>query len=89
MKIWFIRHGDPDYEHDTLTEKGFREAAALTGYLKDKKIDAFYCSPLGRAKDTIHDTLAIRGMQAEVKDFLTDFLPAFDMTLDELNHPSA
>ena len=24
----------------------------------------------------------------EVKDFLTDFLPAFDMTLNELNHPS-
>ena len=24
----------------------------------------------------------------EVKDFLSDFLPAFTMTLDELNHPS-
>ena len=24
----------------------------------------------------------------EVRDFLTDFLPAFDMTLDELNHPT-
>ena len=24
----------------------------------------------------------------EVKDFLNDFLPAFDMTLDELNHPT-
>jgi len=24
----------------------------------------------------------------EVKDFLADFLPAFDMTLDELNHPT-
>ncbi len=24
----------------------------------------------------------------EVKDFLSDFLPAFDMTLDELNHPT-
>ncbi len=24
----------------------------------------------------------------EVKDFLTDFLPAFDKTLDELNHPT-
>ena len=24
----------------------------------------------------------------EVKDFLTEFLPAFSMTLDELNHPS-
>ncbi len=26
MKLIFIRHGDPDYEHDTLTEKGIREA---------------------------------------------------------------
>ena len=25
----------------------------------------------------------------EVRDFLADFLPAFDMTLDELNHPTA
>ncbi len=25
----------------------------------------------------------------EVRDFLTEFLPAFDMTLDELNHPTA
>ena len=25
----------------------------------------------------------------EVRDFLRDFLPAFDLTLDELNHPSA
>ena len=24
----------------------------------------------------------------EVKDFLTDFLPSFDKTLDELNHPT-
>ena len=24
----------------------------------------------------------------EVRDFLADFLPAFDMTLDELNHPT-
>ena len=26
MRIIFVRHGDPDYEHDTLTEKGHREA---------------------------------------------------------------
>ena len=25
----------------------------------------------------------------EVRDFLRDFLPAFDLTLDELNHPTA
>lgn len=27
MRILLIRQGDPDYEHDTLTEKGHREAA--------------------------------------------------------------
>ena len=30
MKIRFIRHGDPDYVNDTLTEKG-RVEAALSG----------------------------------------------------------
>ena len=29
MRILFIRHGDPDYANDTLTEKGHREAALL------------------------------------------------------------
>ena len=31
MKLLFIRHGDPDYEKDYLTEKGFREATGLKG----------------------------------------------------------
>ena len=26
MKLLFIRHGDPDYEIDSLTEKGWKEA---------------------------------------------------------------
>ena len=29
MKIVIIRHGDPDYEKDSLTEKGWREAKLL------------------------------------------------------------
>ena len=29
MKLLFIRHGEPDYVHDTLTEKGWREARLL------------------------------------------------------------
>ena len=29
MKIRFIRHGDPDYVNDTLTEKGRKEAELL------------------------------------------------------------
>ena len=39
------------------------------------------------AAENIRDSIAAIDLP-EVKDFLTDFLPAFEMTLDELNHPS-
>ena len=29
MRLIFIRHAEPDYEHDSLTEKGWREAKLL------------------------------------------------------------
>ena len=29
-KLFIVRHGDPDYEKDSLTEKGFREAELLS-----------------------------------------------------------
>ena len=54
MKIIIIRHAEPDYEHDSLTEKGFREAKLLSTYLKKHypEIDHFYVSTLGRAMMT-------------------------------------
>ena len=52
MRLLIIRHGDPDYANDTLTEKGRREAELLAEKFKKEKIDYIYTSPLGRAKDT-------------------------------------
>ena len=40
------------------------------------------------AAENIHKSIDAIDLP-EVKDFLADFLPAFDMTLDELNHPTA
>ena len=73
MRVLFIRHGDPDYVHDSLTEKGVREAKALAAYLKDKPIDKWYCSPLGRARATASYSLKERGEEAEIRDFLHEF----------------
>ena len=50
MKILLIRHGDPDYEHDTLTEQGWVEAELLARRLQSAAIDDFYLSPLGRRR---------------------------------------
>ena len=37
MRIIFVRHGEPDYATDTLTDQGKREAAALAARVKEKK----------------------------------------------------
>ncbi len=57
MKLLIIRHGDPDYSIDSLTEKGWKEADLLSKRLAKEKIDAFFCSPLGRAKYTANETI--------------------------------
>ena len=73
MKILIIRHADPDYSIDSLTETGWKEAALLADRLCKLDIKAFYVSPLGRAKDTISLTLKRLGREAEVKDWLREF----------------
>ncbi|MGN1234717.1 MAG: histidine phosphatase family protein, partial [Christensenellaceae bacterium] len=52
MKIVIVRHGDPDYAHHTLTERGFREAAVLGRHYSASDFDEIYSSPLNRAKLT-------------------------------------
>ena len=73
MKILIVRHGDPYYPTDSLTEKGFREAELLKDRLVKEKISAFYCSPLGRAQRTAEPTLKALGAEAETLRWLREF----------------
>ena len=61
MKLLFIRHGDPDYTIDSLTEKGWKEAEFLSEKIAALDVRDFYVSPLGRAKDTASCTLKKTG----------------------------
>lgn len=73
MKLLIVRHGDPDYEHDSLTEKGWREATYLSERLSKLDIKDFYVSPLGRARDTASLTLRKMNRTAAVCDWLREF----------------
>ena len=73
MKLMIIRHADPDYEHDSLTEKGWREAEYLSEMLSRQQIDHFYMSPYGRAQDTASLTLKKMDRTAEVMPWLREF----------------
>ncbi len=73
MKILIIRHGDPNYEIDGLTEKGKIEAELLCDRLVKEDIKKVYCSTLGRAKATIQPTLDKLGITAEYPPWLREF----------------
>ena len=70
MRILLIRHGDPDYVNDTLTEKGRREAALLAKRAVSMNMGECYKSPLGRAKDTAAPCLEGTGKTAESENGL-------------------
>lgn len=76
MQILIVRHGDPDYEHDSLTEKGWREAELLADRLSGLDVKAFYVSPLGRAKDTASLTLQKMGREAVELPWMQEFTRA-------------
>jgi probable phosphoglycerate mutase len=73
MKLLIVRHGDPDYSIDSLTEKGWREAELLSEKLEKLTPAACYVSPLGRAKDTASFTLKKWNCEAVECPWLREF----------------
>lgn len=73
MQLLIIRHAEPDYETDSLTERGAREAELLGKFLQNEKIDDIYVSPLGRAKETARYTLEKIGKEATALEWLREF----------------
>lgn len=73
MKLIIIRHADPDYSIDSITEKGKKEAQLLSERISKLDVKAFYCSPLGRARDTAAYTLKKMNASAVTLDWLREF----------------
>ena len=62
MRMIFVRHGEPDYEHDCLTETGKRQAFAAAERLAAEGITKIYSSPCGRAWETAEMTAGRLGL---------------------------
>lgn len=66
MRLYMIRHADPDYANDTITPAGHLEARALAGRLARLGLDEIYCSPLNRAVHTMTYTADLLGLQPTI-----------------------
>jgi probable phosphoglycerate mutase len=69
MRLYIIRHADPDYERDSITPAGHLEAQALAKRMATEKLDRIYCSPLGRARATAKYTADLLKLEHSIEDW--------------------
>lgn len=76
-KVFFVRHAQPLHEYNDdrtrpLTEEGEKDALIVIETLKDKEIDAFFCSPYKRSVDTIKQTAEYYNMEIQIDERLKE-----------------
>ena len=69
MKIYFVRHGHPNYQNDCLTALGNKHAAAAAERLKNCGIERVFSSTMGRAWQTAEYTAQALGLDITPCDF--------------------
>ena len=72
MRIIFIRHGEPDYEHDCLTDRGRLQAAAAAQRLREERSEELFSSPLGRAAETAAFTAEALNLPVRTLDWMRE-----------------
>jgi len=73
MRIIFVRHGDPIYASDCLTEKGRLQATAAAERLACEGIEQIYSSTCGRALETAEYTAQKLGISEIIPcDFIRE-----------------
>lgn len=63
MIVYFIRHGRPDYETDTLLPSGRRQAQRVAERMVISGVDVIYSSSQGRAMETAEPLAKALGME--------------------------
>lgn len=74
MLLFILRHGDPIYNPDSLTDRGHLQAAALAKRLALYGLDHLYSSPMIRAQQTAHPTEILLGKTAQIEEWTSESL---------------
>lgn len=69
MLLYIVRHGEPNYETDTLTEEGKRQAEAVGKRIAASGINQIYSSPMGRAQETAEPASKLLGLPIQIEEW--------------------
>lgn len=76
-KIYFVRHAQSDWRSGPDRERGLTAEAledrrVVLAFLRDKPVDAFYCSPYRRSMDTIQEAADYFGLPIHTDERLRE-----------------
>lgn len=83
MLLFYIRHGDPVYNPDSLTPLGKRQADALAKRLALYGVDKIYSSTSDRAKQTAQPTCELLKKELTALDFCNENIAWEDFTIQK------
>lgn len=83
MLLYYVRHGDPIYDPDSLTELGKRQAEAVAKRLSVHGIDEIYASTSNRAILTAKPTSEILKKEINLLDFANEAHAWNELTYEE------
>jgi probable phosphoglycerate mutase len=99
MRLYIVRHADPDYAGNTITAHGHAESEALARKLTAEGITKVFSSPLNRALHTAEHTELRTGLRSTVLPWAEELrglwvrdeqrgrLPAWDIPAEQLLSP--
>jgi len=82
MLLYVIRHADPIYDPDSLTELGHKQAEALSRRLAVNGIDRAFSSPNMRAQMTAQPTCKLLGLEYTIEDWMSENLAWKDFSCE-------
>jgi len=74
MLLYIIRHGDPDYVTDSLTERGLLQAEAVGKRMAAAGINKIYSSPMGRARQTAEPACRLLQLPCQIEEWSHEVL---------------
>ena len=69
MLLYIVRHGDPDYTTDTLTDRGWLQAEAVGKRMQAAGIQRIFSSPMGRARQTAEPACRLLQLPCEIEEW--------------------
>ena len=89
MLFYYIRHGDPIYIPDSLTELGHKQAKALANRLSLHGIDKIFSSNSVRAMQTAKPTCDLLGKQPTICEWANESYAWNSFTITNENNQTA